>query len=169
MLGGHCAYLAGSGALIGRQIVNKNGLLDHSTYEKAQLMVTEPDTRPQTQALIQRAIDSGESYRTLAGRAHRGGHTDITHSYINNLHRGLVTQPPNTSRIEALAVALQQPVVIVRRAVVMDWFGYDRFDGEDFTALALPTDVTPEERAEVEALVQAFLMTRRRRTDRSDE
>ncbi len=125
-------------------------------------MMTTKDTRPHTQALIQQAIDGGESSRSIAARAHQHGHK-ISHAYINNLQRGLITTAPDREMIAAIAAGLDLPIVVVRRAVFLDWFDYDTLEGDDFTALTvLPPDVTKAERSELEALVRAFLMTRRK-------
>ena len=122
-------------------------------------MMTNEETRPHTQALIRKAIDAGESTRTIAARANRAGY-EISHSYINNLANGLVTAIPKTALIEALAAGLEVPVMIVRRAAILDWYDYDVFEGGDFTALATPADLTETERAELERLVRAWLNAR---------
>ena len=123
-------------------------------------MMTNEDTRPQTQALIRKAIDAGGSTRSIAARANRAGY-EISHSYINNLANGLVTSAPKTTLIEALAEGLGVPVATVRRAVIIDWYNYDPLEGGDFTARAVPADLSETERAAHETRVRAWLIARR--------
>lgn len=77
--------------------------------------------------LIQAAIDAGATERELERRAERAGET-ISHSQLNKYRRGLVTKAPDGGQQTALAAALNVPEQVVRRAVIIDWFGWDPAD-----------------------------------------
>lgn len=106
-------------------------------------------------ALIQAAIDRGESTRGIAERAHRGGHK-LSHAQVNNLQRGLVRKAPDPDMIRALAAGLGISEQTIQRAVFRDWYGYDVVGGEEYAGL-IPDNLPPAERLELERMVRAWL------------
>jgi transcriptional regulator with XRE-family HTH domain len=87
-------------------------------------------------ALIQAKRDRGDSYRDIARRAQAAGY-DISHSYVDTIHKGTVQRAPKDNYIEALAAGLEIPVERVRRAMTLDYFGYDPGEGTE----VLPDDI----------------------------
>lgn len=111
------------------------------------------------QALIDRRIREGESTRTIAIRAREAGH-QLSHGYINELHRDLVKKAPDASAIEALAAGLGYDFAEVRRAVFMDWYGYEPIETAGMAVIA-EADLTLEEREELDRMIKAWLSLRR--------
>lgn len=110
-------------------------------------------------SMIQRTLDQGESTRSIAARAHKAGFK-LSHAQVNSLHRGLVAKAPDADMVRAIAAALGTSEAEVRRAVFLDWYGYDPLEGVGFTAV-VPDDLTDEERRELDTMVRAWLIARR--------
>ena len=87
-------------------------------------MATESNTEKRLIALIQARIDRGDSTRTIATRAQKAGHK-LSHSHVNNLHKGLVQKAPQEEEmIRALAAGLMVSEAEIIEAVWDDFFGY---------------------------------------------
>lgn len=119
---------------------------------------TQPKTR-QMQRLIQDRLDAGDSYRTIEKRARAAGHS-LSHSQIADLFHGTVKKSPDLDLIAALADGLRVRQELVRRAVFIDWYGYDPMEsGAGFTA-AVPADLSAREREELDTMIRAWLIAR---------
>lgn len=74
--------------------------------------------------LVQDRIDTGETTRSIAQRARDAGEK-LSHAQVALFRTGGVKKAPDDAMQAALAVGLQIPPRIIRRAVFLDWYGYD--------------------------------------------
>lgn len=82
-----------------------------------------------TATMVRKYLDrTGLSQRELAVAAEQAGFSVLSHAYVSKLLRGLVLKIPDAPFQEALAGVLKVPAFEVRRAVILDWWGWDLAD-----------------------------------------
>lgn len=81
-----------------------------------------PEQSTTLRDMIQRALDGGETYRSLANRA-VDPLTNKTASYglISNIMLKDTRSAPEPSHLRAIAVALRVPYEVVRQAAITQW------------------------------------------------
>lgn len=93
---------------------------------------TMPEQSTTLRDMIQEALDSGETYRSLAGRA-VDPQTGKTASYglINNIVLGTTRSAPEPHHLRAIAAALRVPYERARQAAIAQWLPADNEEGMD--------------------------------------
>ncbi|WP_431897821.1 hypothetical protein [Nonomuraea sp. bgisy101] len=93
-----------------------------------------------------------ESERALARRAidPETGFT-LQHGWINQLAQNRVARAPELWRLRALAAAVQKPARMLAELAAAQWLGVEvaevpQAGGDDWVAVTVPPDMTPEER-----------------------
>lgn len=117
-------------------------------------------------SLVRRVHEQGLSYREMAARAQRAGHT-ISHSQLALYAGDGVAKAPTDSQVHALAAALDMGYEQVRAAVFSQFYGYVPRDlnsrkGSRLAA-ALPPDLSPEEEDRLAQVVELWLRDRDRK------
>lgn len=122
-------------------------------------MTTQRLGRPALTDLINRVKDStGLSYRDLAERA---GHA-VSYQQLAEHGKGAVVKAPDAEQVDAIAAALHVSVATVRRAVFIQYYGYDPdMPGDTVSDDLIPDDLTPDERDELRRVIQAWLAVKR--------
>jgi len=109
------------------------------------------------QRLIQASLDAGSSLRDIEKRATSAGHR-LSYSQVHAYSQGIAAKAPSREQIEALAAALPASEVEVRRAVFIDWYGYDPIENAaDHYLIAVPADLPDDRKREIDQMVQAWL------------
>lgn len=106
---------------------------DHNRSEMPEipeLLAQEMDTDDLSR-LVRDANDAGESYRQMADRATKAGHT-LSKDYLQKLATRTVTKAPLPMQLEALAVALRKPAALVRLAAARQFLQYEARELEGF-------------------------------------
>lgn len=93
-----------------------------------------PDAATTLRDMIQNALDSGETYRSLASRA-VDPVTSKTASYglINNIVLGNTRSAPEPHHLRAIAAALRVPYERVRQAAIAQWLPADEDEDADLS------------------------------------
>ncbi len=99
---------------------------------------------------------------SLATAAEAAGDPQLR-TWINRLELGQVKEIPDRSRLESLARGLRLPAAPVLRAAAAQWWGLNTATSEDSSVVAVVDhleEMTPAERAQFAAMVEAFARSR---------
>jgi hypothetical protein len=86
-------------------------------------------------------------------------------SYISRLEGGRIRDIPKRDRLVAIARGLDLPVQHVALAAAVQYLGVEEQRGEDGMTLAVATrmsEMTPDERRQIAAMVDAYAASRQR-------
>ena len=115
--------------------------------------------------LVRRVHEDGLSFREMAARAHRAGHS-ISHSQLALYASDGVAKAPTDAQIHALAAALDMGYTQVREAMMQQFYGYTPRElknmGGSRVAAQIPPDLSPEQEKALGDLVEAWLRTQGR-------
>lgn len=122
----------------------------------------EPEHRPLADLIRQR--QERWSYREMSERARRAGKS-ISHSQLADYAADVVRKAPDIEQMEAIAVAVDMGFEEIRGAVFEQFFGYiprelKRPAKMSKIMTAIPSNLSPEEEAQLLRMVEAWLASR---------